>query len=199
MDEIKAKLTPTQSGHLRKKGSITKKLEQEPEPINILVQLIDKEGEQTELSEKPIPISTQAMDHIEELRHNIIFEFNKSVGNPDVKNPERRKSGSAVRAGFNINVSGKIKISSGKPGKHKDFCIKKIVATLAVLRVQPHVGGGFDSRRAVSDQCQPNGSPVCRYFEECKAWRMVVPLQVKSSFLAKGHKIFSTSHLHRTI
>ncbi|CAG2054239.1 unnamed protein product [Timema podura] len=102
----------------------------------------------------------------------------------------------SIKRQTNIEVSGKIQISSGK---HKDFCIKKIVATLAVLRAQPHVGGGFDSRRAVSDQCQPNGSPVCRYFEECKAWRMVVPLQVKSSFLAKGHKIFSTSHLHRTI
>nr|CAD7428505.1 unnamed protein product [Timema monikensis] len=47
------------------------------------------------------------------------------------------------------------------------------------------VGGDFDSRRAVSVQCRPNGSPVCSYFEEYKAWRMVVLLQVKSSFLAK--------------
>nr|CAD7258611.1 unnamed protein product [Timema shepardi] len=53
------------------------------------------------------------------------------------------------------------------------------------------VGGGFDFRRAVSVQCRPNGSPVCRYFEECKAWRMVVLLQVKSSFLAKETEITS--------
>nr|CAD7401610.1 unnamed protein product [Timema poppensis] len=56
------------------------------------------------------------------------------------------------------------------------------------------VGGGFDFRRAVSVQCRPNGSPVCRYFEECKAWRMVVLLQVKSSFLAKDRN----THFLRT-